>query len=132
MSDQDLMSATALDQWDRPVTVAFIDQGQDWQSRQQIQYAAIKGLMKSDFLGLKDWQDQIQTYSKANPTQLSGPMAAIAGLVSQNARLMEDLTDDSELGLVGNYLLQVLGFTDIVLQPEQILNSDDMSGALGI
>ena len=40
MGDQtsNQMSA-ALAQWDVPVTVAFIDQGQDWNTRQQIQYA---------------------------------------------------------------------------------------------
>ena len=41
MGDQtsNQMSAAALAQWDVPVTDAFIDQGQDWNTRQQIQYA---------------------------------------------------------------------------------------------
>jgi hypothetical protein len=126
------MSADALQQWDLPVNVAFIEIGQDWQERQKLQYAALEGLMKADFLGLKDWTTQISTYSKANPAQLSAPMAAIAALTSQNAQLMTGLTDDPDLGLVGNYLLQVAGFADIVLHPEEILDSDTLDGALGI
>ena len=133
MGDQasNQMSSAALAQWDVPVTVAFIDQGQDWNTRQQIQYAAIKGLMKPDFLGLGDWTNQIGLYSKANPIHLSGPMAAVTALTPLNSKLETSLVDDPDLGLVGNFLLQVLGFADIVMSPEDILNSADLGDDLG-
>ncbi len=126
------MAASALAEWDRPVTVAFTEKAKDWQDRQKIQYAAILGLLKQDFLGLRDWGDLIGRYSKANPMQLSGPMAAIQPDLTLNKLLLPKLVDQPGLGQVGTYLLQVLGFAAIVLHPEEILNTEALDGALEI
>jgi len=47
---QDAMSSASLADFQVPVSVVLITQTQDWQTRQQIAYAAQKGLMKDDFL----------------------------------------------------------------------------------
>ena len=91
---QDAMSSDDLADFNVPVSVVLITQAQDWQTRQQIAYAAIKGLLQGDFLGLADWQQQINLYSFANPAYLTGPYNTIKALAGLNQNVLRSLVLD--------------------------------------
>jgi hypothetical protein len=130
---QDAMSSASLADFQVPVSVVLITQTQDWQTRQQIAYAAQKGLMKDDFLGLADWQEQINIYSAANAPYLTTPMNAIKALVPRNRNILMSLVLDPVLGWVGQFLEQIYGIQKTFVAPAEVLNnSSDPGSELGV
>ena len=129
---QDAMSSDDLADFNVPVSVVLITQAQDWQTRQQIAYAAIKGLLQGDFLGLADWQQQINLYSLANPAYLTGPYNTIKALAGLNQIVLKSLVLDPVLGLVGEFLTQIYGIQKTFVAPADLLNdSADPGSELG-
>jgi hypothetical protein len=132
MSQQNELSAASLMQFARPVTISFVDKAQDWPTRQKIAYEAMLALLKADFHGLKDFSEQMELFSTANPMQLKAPWAAIKALAPLNRNLLLRLVPDPLLGtMVGRFLSTVLGFSRINLQPEEIL-AGSLGSKLGI
>jgi hypothetical protein len=129
---QDAMSSGDLADFNVPVSVVLITQAQDWQTRQQIAYAAIKGLLQGDFLGLADWQQQINFYSLANPAYLTLPYNTIKALAGLNQNVLRSLVLDPVLGLVGEFLTQIYGIQKTFVAPADLLNdSADPGSELG-
>ena len=129
----DQMASTELANFDYPVDVVFISQGQDWLTRQQIGYAAIKGLLKEDFRGLEDWSEQIRTYSQTNAMYLMPAYTAILPLVDRNRNILMSLARNPQLGWVGQFLIKVYGFAKIFTAPTEILdNSANLNARLGL
>ena len=130
---QNAMSSDAMADYQVPVSVVMITQTQDWKTRQKIAYAAQKGLIKEDFLGLADWQEQIGIYSNANPMYLKAPNTAIQALTGRNRNVLMTLVLDPVLGWVGNFLTQVYGLDKTFVAPADVLNnSSDPGSQLGL
>jgi hypothetical protein len=125
----DTMASAELMNFNYPVSVVFVSQAQDWQTRQQIQYAAIKGLLKEDFLGLDDWSEQIRTYSQTNAMYLMPAYSVILPLVDRNRNVLMSLARSPQLGWVGQFLMKVYGFAKIFTAPTEILNDAANLGA---
>jgi len=130
---QDAMSSASLADFQVPVSVVMITQTQDWQTRQKIAYAAQIGLIKNDFLGLADWQEQINIYSAANAPYLTTPMNAIKALVPRNRNVLMTLVLDPVLGWVGEFLESIYGLAQTFVTPAEVLNnSSDPGSELGV
>lgn len=126
MPDPNQQSADYLQQFETEISVSFIEKAQDWKTRQQIQYWAMKALITDDFFGLDDWAEQIQLYSAASAI-LQTPYNVIKTLVPRNRNVVQDLLNDDELGVVGKELLSIYGFSQVNLHPEEILNGSLLS-----
>ena len=129
----DQIASDELTNFDCPVNVVFISQSQDWQTRQQIGYAAIKGLLNEDFLGLADWSEQIRTYSEANPAYLSAPYSTILPLIARNRNVLMSLAMNPKLGWVGQFLMKVYAFSAVFTAPTELLSdAANLSARLGL
>jgi hypothetical protein len=129
----DNMASQELMNFNCPVSVVFITQGQDWQTRQQINYAAQKGLLKEDFLGLNDWSEQIRTYSQTNAMYLMPAYSVILPLVARNRNVLMTLARNPQLGWVGQFLMKVYGFAKVFVAPTELLNdSTNLNARLGL
>jgi len=117
---QNEIASGSLASFNRPIGVIVLSRAQDWRNRQKIDYEASKGLLKQDFLGLKDWKEQISSYSR---TSLSLMMAyrLIRPLVTRNRHLMLSLIRNPWLGWVGRFLLKMQGMDRAFVAPESIL-----------
>jgi len=121
----DNIAALTLQNFDRPVAVAILPAGQTWKVRQQIQYEALKGLMKEDFHGLDDFEEQLDLYSKTNQMILTPAFTAIRALIPLNRKILQKLTMNSKLGMwVGRYLTQIFGFEKVFAVPTEILEDN--------
>lgn len=122
---QDLTAVASLSQYLRPVGVSIIPDGQDWASRQQIQYAALKGLMKDDFHGLDDFKEQMNLYSSTNQMILRPAYMAIMPMIKINRTILQKLIYNPVLGMwVGRLLLKVIGFEKAFTLPTKILEDN--------
>jgi len=131
-STTDSIATLALAQYEIPVGVSIIPKGRDWASRQEMNYEAIKGLIKNDFLGLNDWADQINLYSSTNLTILKPAYTAIKALIPLNTRVEVTLAPDPASGLmVGQDLLTAVGLDEAFTIPQDILTDNSaLTGAL--
>lgn len=124
-SVQTLTATAALAQYLRPIGVAIIPNGQDWSSRQRIQYEAIKGLMRADFHGLDDFKEQLNLYSATNIQILRPAYSAIRALIPVNRNILQKLVFNPVLGMwVGRFLLKVVGFEKAFTVPTSILEDN--------
>jgi hypothetical protein len=129
----DQMASDELMNFSSPVSVSFITQAQDWQTRQQIQYAAVKGLLKEDFLGLADWSEQIRTYSQTNAMYLMPAYMTILPLVARNRNVLMSLARNPQLGWVGQFLMRVYAFASVFNAPTELLqDSSNLGARLGL
>ncbi len=133
VSVQNTLADASLTEFDRPIGVSIVPQGQDWKDRQKIQYEAIKGLMFKDFHGLQDFYEQMFIYSSTNPLILGPAWRAIQPLAPRNRNVLATLTDLPGLGLVGQYLATLVGFEQTFVLPNEILeDSAALKDALGV
>jgi hypothetical protein len=124
-SVQTLTATTALAQYLRPIGVSIIPDGQDWSSRQQIQYEAMKGLMKDDFHGLADFNEQMNLYSSTNIQILKPAYTAMKPLIKINRNILQKLIYNPILGMwVGKLLMKVVGFEKAFTVPQDILEDN--------
>jgi len=118
----DMVASAALEQFNRPVAVSIIPSGQKWKDRQQIQYEAMKGLMRADFHGLDDFYEQMDLYSRSNFLILYKAWMMICVLVKRNRKLLMKLVLNPRLGmLVGKLLTKIYGFDKTFALPASIL-----------
>ena len=130
---QNQLTSEVLQGFERPVSVVMINKAQDWQTRQRVAYESMKGLLKEDFLGLKDWNEQITLYSSANPMYLRGPHSVIKPLLTRNRNVLMQLANHPQLGWVGRLLVSIYGFAKVFVAPTEILNdSEDLKTRLGL
>lgn len=101
---------------------------QDWQGRQQIQYGAVKGLMKSDWHGLDDFKTQMSSYS-ATFRQGRTAWAVIKALVPNNAKIIATLVKIPGFGQVGQQVLSLVGISNVLVAPQDILKSQSKFNA---
>lgn len=122
---QDLTATSALAQYLRPVGVSILPAGRDWSSRQQIQYEAMKGLMKEDFHGLDDFNEQMNLFAATNPMYLRPGYTAIKPMIPLNRKILMKLVFNPVLGLwVGRLLLKLVGFEKAFTVPTEILEDN--------
>jgi len=119
------IATLSLDQFDVPLNLAIISAGQTWANRQKLQYAALKGLMKDDFLGLQDAYEQRSLYSATNTMILTPAWKSVEMLAMRNRNLLLQLTMDPQLGMmVGQELEEVAGLGDTFSVPASILEDN--------
>lgn len=97
---------------------------QDWQGRQNVQYGAIKGLMNSDWHSLADFNTEMSEYSATNGI-LVAAWAIIKNLVPNNPQLLATLISPPGFGKVGQQILSLVGVTNLVVAPQDILEDTD-------
>ena len=128
MSTQQSNTAAALNlqQFDRPIGVTIIPAGQTWKDRQQVQYAALKGLLKEDFHGLADFNEQMEMYSRTNLPILYKAWMVVKPMVPLNRKILQSLVMNTRLGMfVGKLLSSILGFDATFVLPTSILEDTD-------
>lgn len=114
-----------------PLSVTVINKMQDWQQRQVLQYAALKGHMVSDFLGLRDWQQQITMYSATNALILGAAYKAIKVFIDKNVIANSQCIPHPILGKVGRSILSFFGLETAFRVPQEILTKpSSLSGNL--
>lgn len=129
---QNKLSTELVEQFNRPLSLSMITKGQDWRTRQVLDYEASKGFLKSDFLGLKDWEEQMKIFCQAS-VLLNGPLLAIKGLIPRNRNMLFSLRRLSGLGWVGGMLTKIHGFEKVFVAPQDILqNSNSLKNRLGL
>jgi hypothetical protein len=106
------------------VTLGLNLQGklQDWPSRQDTQYGAMKGLMNKDWHGLKDFKIQMTLYSSTHHLLMIA-WQVIKSIVPNNATILATLTVIPGFGQVGKQLLSLIGIRNILVAPQDILKS---------
>jgi hypothetical protein len=117
---QSNLAAGILDQFHVNIGLNLQSKLQDWQNRQSIQYGAMKGLMKKDWHSLSDFYFQMSLYSSTD-TILRNAWSVIQSLVPNNPRILATLVFLSSFGLVGQEILSLIGVSNIVVAPQDIL-----------
>lgn len=130
-SVQNQTAAVLLTEFDRPLAVLFISKNEDWQFRQKLQYESMKGLMKSDFLGLADFKSEMGTLMGAGSVgqKLAWKVMTASKVVDTQPKLMTQLVPHPELGLVGRFVATLAGFTKLFVTPLEILRDKAGFGA---
>lgn len=114
-----------------PLSVTVINRMQDWQQRQTLQYASLKGHMVSDFLGLKDWLQQITQYSATNALILGAAYKSIKVFIDRNAIANSQCLPHPVLGKVGRQILSFFGIETAFRVPQEVLTKPaSLSGYL--
>lgn len=118
---QNQTAASVSAAYGKPIPVTVISKYQDWQERQTLQYESMKGHLVSDFLGLKDWAQQIQLYSLTNPLILGNAYKAIKPIASRNLIANTQCFPHPQLGKVGRGILKYFGLAQAFRVPQEIL-----------
>lgn len=120
VSDQDLMASMEMARFNRPIPVHVVSQAQDWRSRQRIDYEASLGFLKQDFLGLKDWKEQIGLFSRASmPLRIA--YRIIRPLLTRNRHVLLKMMRHPRMGWVGRWLLRMSGMERVFTVPQSVL-----------
>lgn len=119
---QSQIASGILDQFHVSIGLNLQSKLQDWQGRQQIQYGAMKGLMQKDWHSLADFYFEMSLYSSTNNI-LRSAWSVIQSMVPNNPRVLSTLITLSNFGLVGQQILSLVGVTNIVVAPQDILKN---------
>lgn len=117
---QEDMAVSGLARFNRPISVHVVSQAQDWRARQRIDYEAGLGFLKQDFLGLKDWKEQIGLFSRASMA-LRIAYRVIRPLLTRNRHVLLKMMRHPRMGWVGRWLLRMTGMERVFLVPQSIL-----------
>jgi hypothetical protein len=122
-SQQNTVAADLLAQFNRPVPVQFISKAQDWQTRQMAQYEAMKGLVKGDFLALEDYKFEMEKLLDAGglalkPSKVAWDLMKKTKVIDTQPKIMQQLVEDPQMGLVGKFLRSLAGFVQMFLPNE--------------
>lgn len=97
---------------------------QDWQGRQSVQYGAMKGLMNKDWHGLSDFNFELGLYSSTSG-KLRAAWRVIKSIVPNNPKTLATLIRIPGFGQVGQQVLSLVGISNILVVPQDILNNAD-------
>lgn len=125
---QDNLASGILDQFHVTIGLNLQSKLQDWQGRQSIQYGAQKGLMKQDWHSLSDFNFQMNLYSSASHT-LRVAWRLIKALVPNNPKLLATLVTIPGFGQVGKQVLSLVGISNIIVAPQNILQDRNQFNA---
>lgn len=125
---QSQLASGILDQFHVNIGLNLQNKLQDWQGRQQIQYGAIKGLMQKDWHSLADFYFEMSLYSSTD-SLLRRAWSVIQNIVPNNPRVLSTLITVPNLGLVGQQVLSLVGVTNIIVAPQDILKDQDQFNA---
>jgi hypothetical protein len=78
--------------------------------------------MKADFHGLQDFYNQMDLYSAASFV-LAGPWAVIYKIIAKCQAMLQKVVTNAIMGEVGKFVSSIYGFSQINLQPQEILSS---------
>lgn len=119
---QSTLASQDLAQFNVSIGLNLQNKLQDWPSRQNLQYGAMKGLLYKDFHGLQDFYNEMAAYS-ATHIVLQTAWSVIQGIVPNNPTLLATLLTLPGFGLVGMQVLSLVGIQNIVVAPQSILQS---------
>jgi len=122
------LSSADLAQFNVTIGLNLQNKLQDWPSRQQLQYGAVKGLATQDFHGLQDFDFQMSLYSSTHPL-LESAWKVIKSIVPNNPKLLATLLNIPGFGKVGMQVLSLVGIQNIVVAPQSILKSSTQLNA---
>ena len=121
---QDGIASVVAASYDIPLLISVIPVASKFAFQQELTYNGILFWLKQNFLSLADFDLEMSIYSAANPTQLSGPMEAIASLIPLNAIISSEVYVDVNMGPVGLAFMQLIGFSQtFAVDPSQLLSS---------
>jgi hypothetical protein len=101
-----------LQTFDRSVGVSGMQKLQSFQELQKLGYAGQLGSMKQDFHGLKDFKNQMNTYSSTSRT-LRIAWSLIQWIVPNNISIQSKLFTADGLGTVGQEFQSIHGFGQV-------------------
>lgn len=119
---QSQLASGILDQFHVSIGLNLQSKLQDWQGRQMTQYGSIKGLMNADWHGLADFDFQMSLYSSANHI-LRIAWKLIKSLVPNNPKILLTLIKIPGFGQVGMQVLSLIGISNILVAPQDILKN---------
>jgi hypothetical protein len=114
------LASGILDQFHVSIGLNLQSKQQDWQGRQQTQYGAMKGLTNKDFHGLSDFNNEMSAYSATNGI-LRAAWQVIKSLVPNNPSVTATLVNIPGFGQVGQQVLSLVGASNILIAPQDIL-----------
>jgi hypothetical protein len=117
MSNSDQIASSVTN-----IPVSVIDKARLWSGRQDIQYAALINRIKQDFHGLRDFYTQMAKYSSTHEI-LRRAWKTIYCLVMPNARVADNMYNDSIMGPVGILLKGLNGFNQVFATHPEELNA---------
>lgn len=121
-SAQSDISSGVLQQFNVSIGLNLQSKLQDWPSRQSTQYGAVKNLVSGDFHSLADFKTQMTMYSSVSHT-LRIAWGLIKQLVPNNAQLLATLVNIPGFGKVGQQVLSLVGISNILVAPQNILQN---------
>lgn len=124
VQDQNTLAAMDLARFNRAIPIHVISRSQDWRTRQRIDYEASLGFLKQDFLGLKDWKEQIGLFSRASMA-LRIAYRIIRPLLTRNRHVLLKMMRHPRMGWVGRWLLRMTGMDRVFTVPHTILEKKD-------
>ena len=113
MAIQDNISNDYLAQYNLNLGVSAVQKINNFAFIQKLTYNGILESLKENFLGLKDWSDQIAAYSATNGSILTPAYNVIKSIIPLNAEVTKNIVDSESLGLVGNLFETVQGFDKV-------------------
>lgn len=119
---QSQLASGILNQFHVTIGLNLQSKLQDWQGRQNIQYGAVKGLMNKDWHGLSDFNYEMGLYSATN-NKLRAAWRVIKSLVPNNPKTLATLIRIPGFGQVGQQVLSLVGISNILVAPQDILKS---------
>lgn len=129
MQVQTQMAADTLNQFNVPLNISLISKANDWQTRQKAAYAAVVDYIRQDFHGLNDFKEQMQMYSTALGLIGTAAYKVIQPLIPFNRNVLETEVDDPEMGMVGKFLLTLLGFNQVFAMTPQTLQDPSIASS---
>ena len=121
-SAQNDIASGDLQQFNVSIGLNIQSKLQDWPGRQSVQYGAVKNLVSGDFHSLADFKTQMTMYSSISHT-LRVAWRLIEQLVPNNAQLLATLISIPGFGKVGQQVLSLVGISNILVAPQNILQN---------
>lgn len=128
LDQQDLIATGIAASYDRPIVVSVMSKLDKFPFLQLLAYNAQLGYTVKDFLGLKDFYDEMTIYSGTNVDVLQPAWNSIKTIAPVNPDVQALTYTDPILGQVGLPFLTMVGFAEtFAVAPDELLTASASS-----